>query len=1439
MKRLFYGLAFILAFTTLSVSGQDFSNKGKDFWVGYGYHQVMTIGNQQQMVLYFATDAVTTVTVEIPGLGYSQTYPNIPANTIFTSNPLPKATGSQDARLMTEGVLNKGIHITSDKPIVAYTHIYNQSVSGATLLFPTPTLGKEYYSVNHEQISNTSNANCWVYAIAVDTGITSIEVIPSESTLTHAANVPFTVNLQQGQILNLMGVTTNSSPFTGSDLTGTKIRSIGSGTSGCKRIAVFSGSGRISLSCNGSAPSSDNYIVQAFPKNAWGKKYLTVPTKTLPNNFFRICVSDPTTVVTFNGAPISGPLIKNFYYQINTNQPGLIEADKPIMVSQVITSQGECSNGSPGDPEVIYLSPVEQNIDKVILNSTSNFSISQHWINVVIKAAAAASFKIDGTPSPGSFTSHPRDPNYVYAQLSVGAGQHTLSADSGFNAIAYGLGNAESYGYNAGTNVKDLYQFVSIQNQFATINFPSTCKNTPFLFSMTFPYQPAQIKWVFGSALNAMGINDITVNSPVFDSTWMVNGKQLYRYKLPGTYSINTVGTYPIKVLAQNPTPDGCSGEQEINYDVQIFERPVADFNFTASGCVSDSVRFTDNSNTFGRPSTKWFWDFEDGQTSELNNPAHLYTAAGSYDVKLSVVSDIGCLSDTATKTVVLSEPPVARFGIAAPFCVGKTVTFTDSSSTTSSSIVKWTWDFGDGSAPRVATTNAPQTHTYANAGPYSINLQVENASGCKSIVFSTIITVASNPTANFNYGKACLPAGAVQFTDASTISDGTQNLFSYSWNFGDGGTSQAKNPAYNYSAAGPYLVSLKITSSAGCIDSIRKNVDSVYAQPQARFNAPTEVCLGTTINFTDQSTTPNSTPTGWLWDFGDGSAPSTQQNPTHNYAAPGTYSVSLIITSAVGCVSAPEIKPVIINGLPVADFTPSSPTCVTKTITFNDGSTPNSGNLNKWTWNFGDGSATSSQPSPTHTYATTGTYSVTLQVETNKGCVSTVQSKPVIISPLPVAGFIMPGNCVNDPITQFIDTSSIADNSEAQFTYLWNFGDQNASGANPNTSTIKDATHKYTATGDYNVTLTVTSNNGCSSSVTQVFTINGAVPVSTFTVQGGLQHCSGDSIRITDNSTVNPGKLVKLEIYWDYTGDPTNKIIIDNPTAGVSYSHLYPEFFTPATKDYQIKFIAYSGINCLTERDTTITLIAKPDIIFPAVTPVCADVDLFQLQAGTSNMTGGNFVFSGTGVSSTGLFDPKTTGPGTYSIRYTYTGANGCSNFKEQDVVVYPVPTVSAGPDKFVLEGGSATLNSTSNGPGLSYLWSPVTYLNNAAIAQPITTPKDDITYKLTVTSADGCSASSQVSVKVLKAPTIPNVFSPNGDGIHDKWEIKYLESYPGATVEIYNRYGQKVFESRGYSKPWDGTYKGSQLPASTYYYIINPKNGRQQIAGYVDIIR
>ncbi len=1691
---------YFCAFSGQKICAQDFSNKGKDFWVAYGYHERMnnnaTPGGSQEMVLYFATEALTTITVTIPGLGYTITYPNIPANTVFTSAPLPKS-GAQDARLITEtgSPENKGIHIVSDKPIVAYAHIYNASVSGATILFPTNTLGKEYYSINFDNISNTNNANCWFYVVACDTGTTTIEITPNANTLTKPGGTTFTVNLTQGQVFNMMGQYFGSS---GVDLTGSKIQSIDVGN-GCKRIAVFSGSGRISLTCNGSSSSSDNYMVQAFPKTAWGKRFLTAPTGgTSPNNFFRICVSDPTTIVRLNGVVLPGPPVGNFYYQIGpTATPNFIEADKPITVAQYLTSQGACGNGNPGDPEVIYLSPVEQNINKVLWNATGNFNILQHYINAIVPntGTAISSFRLDGIPvSPLSFIPHPQAPGYSYLVQGVSAGQHTLQSDSGFNGIAYGYGNAESYGYNAGTNIKDLFQFVTIRGEHATVNFPTACKNSPFIFSMVFPYQPTSIQWQFNGLFP-----NVTIATPVPDSSWVVAGKTLYRYRLPTPYTISTIGTYPIRIVATNPTPDGCGNTQEIDFDLQVFANPIAEFNFTTDGCLTNPVSFQDNAqNTQSRPVIKYWWDFADASTSNIANPTHTYTAPGTYNVRHVILTDVGCISDTLIHPVAISNPPVALFTVAPVKCAGKPVTFTNASTVPpGNTLTQWQWDFGDGNTLN-ASTGIAQTHTYALAGNYIVTLKVITSTGCQSLLFSLLVTINVNPVAGFNFPNICLPVGAAQFTNTTVISDGTLPTVTYNWNFGDATTSTQTNPLHNYSGIGPYTVTLNATSSNGCIDDSIRSVNTIYARPTAAFTVDSiESCMGGTLNFTDISTAAGSTITQWFWDFGDattstiknpnkqyaapgnytvrlwtnsaigcrsdtmtlpvtvlqlpsvsftnatpvcqfgnlnltstsipvagvftqyawtvngtstggnnvsinytpttsgahvvnltvltnkgctnqvsrsvtvnpkpvaafnfpniclpvgaaqftnttsisdGTLPqmtyqwnfgdatsSTQTNPLHNYSGAGPFTVTLTATSNNGCIddsirivntiypepqaaftSAPEVclgnaisftdgstaanaivnlwqwnfgdgntsalqnpshtyatagtytvtlrvgtnkgcqtvgliasRTVIVNPLPTADFNTSAPVCETRDITFTNLSVANAGNLITWRWNFGDGnSSTLNSVAPfTHNFSVAGNYPVTLQVVTDKGCISPILSRNLIINSRPKAGFISPEICLTDPFAPFIDTSRIASGTITGWS--WNFGDLNANAGNPNTSTLQNPLHRYTVTGSYTATLVSTSALGCKDSIAQTFTVNGSIPVAGFTLNNSSALCSNTDVTIKDASTVDFGNLVKVEIYWDFANDPTIKTVDDLPTPGKLYAHAYPEFGTPFTKTYSIRYVAYSGINCVNTFTRTVTVLATPAVSFTPVNPVCDNIPSFNIsQAGITNGLPGNGVFTGTGVSSSGVFNPSIAATGLHTITYTYTGNNGCVNAASQIIRVNPSPKTNAGPDKVVLEGGVVLLTPVLfAGFSVTYLWSPATYLDNPILpAATVQQPLDDITYTLRITTDQRCFDEDQVFVKVLKKPDVPNAFSPNGDGVHDTWNIEYLESYPGAVIDVYNRYGQLVYHSINYPIPWNGKISGKDAPIGTYYYIIDPKNGRKPVTGFVDLVR
>jgi len=177
--------------------------------------------------------------------------------------------------------------------------------------------------------------------------------------------------------------------------------------------------------------------------------------------------------------------------------------------------------------------------------------------------------------------------------------------------------------------------------------------------------------------------------------------------------------------------------------------------------------------------------------------------------------------------------------------------------------------------------------------------------------------------------------------------------------------------------------------------------------------------------------------------------------------------------------------------------------------------------------------------------------------------------------------------------------------------------------------------------------------------------------------------------------------------------------------------------------------------------------------------------------------------------------------------------------------VVFHPLPTVHAGGTQVILYGEHIQIPASAHRTHLTYKWSPATNLNRDDILNPTASPLHDIRYKLVVTSKDGCTSEVKRSnediifIKVLPLLKIPNTFTPNGDGINDTWVIKNLDKYVGATVEIFNRYGAKVFHAEGNYKPRDGKLGSQNLPVGTYFYFINPHNGHKVISGSIAIIR
>ena len=212
--------------------------------------------------------------------------------------------------------------------------------------------------------------------------------------------------------------------------------------------------------------------------------------------------------------------------------------------------------------------------------------------------------------------------------------------------------------------------------------------------------------------------------------------------------------------------------------------------------------------------------------------------------------------------------------------------------------------------------------------------------------------------------------------------------------------------------------------------------------------------------------------------------------------------------------------------------------------------------------------------------------------------------------------------------------------------------------------------------------------------------------------------------------------------------------------------------------------------------------------------------------------------------LSDTSILDPVASGmPGTTTFVLTITEASGiygCYNMDSVTVDLYPETGLDAGKDTFVINGYSIQLEATG-GPFDQYNWIPETGLDNSSIASPIASPLEPTLYYVFAINEYGCEEVDSIFIDVLEDIQAYNVFTPNGDGINEYFEITNSDRFPEMLVEIYNRWGDKLFSTVGYGSgsQWDGTARGGEAPVGTYYYIIVPYPGARPITGNVTIIR
>jgi gliding motility-associated-like protein len=394
---------------------------------------------------------------------------------------------------------------------------------------------------------------------------------------------------------------------------------------------------------------------------------------------------------------------------------------------------------------------------------------------------------------------------------------------------------------------------------------------------------------------------------------------------------------------------------------------------------------------------------------------------------------------------------------------------------------------------------------------------------------------------------------------------------------------------------------------------------------------------------------------------------------------------------------------------------------------------------------------------------------------------------------------------------------------SQEDLYYQWQSSGDSGSSWNDIAGAVSN-TYKSTsisAIGTYLFRLSVSKGTNNSASgcrvVSNVLSINvNAPPVAATSNNGPV--CEGENLVLRTANGAN----------FSWTGPSnfiaqTQEVLITNAKEGNS-----GKYYVTATSDK----------GCQT-RDSTVATVNKT-ITVDAGT---SSIDICEGQSTELNGSGSagvEFLWTpSTGLSAAN--SAKTIAQPVDSTMYILTvSSGGCKSSDTVTVNVFKKPVANAGPDKEMLQGESVVLNGSAVGSDVSFFWSPNSAISSTSILQPFATPAANTTFTLHVVSNKGCGSSTDnVLVKVYKKITIPNAFSPNNDGINDRWQINQLNLYPEAYISVFNRYGQQVYSNKGLYTPWNGTYKGRILPAGTYYYVIDLRMRDLKYTGWVFIVQ
>ncbi|MFH1296437.1 MAG: PKD domain-containing protein [Bacteroidota bacterium] len=930
-------------------------------------------------------------------------------------------------------------------------------------------------------------------------------------------------------------------------------------------------------------------------------------------------------------------------------------------------------------------------------------------------------------------------------------------------------------GYNTSTltHPKHLFSAPGTFNvMLVTVN-ATGCPDTVFKDVIVFDSPAVDYTWHYGSQNNEIHfhIDTVVTNMALIgnmvlwnfdDGTWGYGWNPIHVYPAAGIFMVTLYVTDTV----------GCTNE--ITYPVIVPSLPNAFFSSNSPVCHGQPVCFTDLSSVPSPPFgyiVTWIWEFGDSSPNDTihfpNNPnvCHLYSTVDTFAVTLHVIDNNG-YTDSVTQNVIIKPNPIANF-IYSTACQQQVVSFTDMSTPNGGgNIISWNWKFGDpgsGLNNTSALKNPTHTFTYGDS-TYLVRLIVVNFNNCRDTIIKPVYVFPSPPV-NFLYDTACQSTLTTFWADTSITH--IDSIVAWAWNFGDG-TPLITDPIttqHLYASPGTYTVTLTVIDHHGCQNSVSRTV-RVNPLPVANFTWPTPSCQFDSVLFTSQSYIPPGF-TGyiakWRWNFGDGTTQTivvpNSPNVYHTFTGPSTnYNVTLTVWSNDSCTQS-ITKTVTLIPAPLANFSYSSTRCQNQPVGFTNLSQTNGGgSITSYLWNFGDPASglnnTSTLTNPSHTYATAGTYIVTLTAFNVNNCDDTVM-KTVVVNQLPVANFSADTAC-RGSATTFTDLST--PNAASIISYSWDFGDGTPLNSQPS------PTHTYANYGTYLVTLTIINSNGCIHTTSKNVLVY-PLPVPEFSYS--TPNCFGAPVTFTNQSSTVPGFIDNIVTWlWDF-GDGTTQTI--NFPANPNVIHT----FVGAALSHTVRLTVTTSHGCIKYIEHVVNSIPAPLANFTFPGAPCAQnlvpfTDLSQPNGGGSIVQWAwNFDDPASGLNNNSNAQNPShsfTAAGSYDVRLIVTNTNGCRDTVIIAVTVNARPVANFSADTACL--GTMThftdLSTTSSGTITSRFWEfGDGGTGTGANPTHLYANPGSYSVKLTVMTSAGCT--KDTTKQVIVYPALTAAFSYN----------------------------------------------------------------------------